>query len=175
MSNTSVTKYIEHPLVRAYLRDLDVALRGVSAGEAGLIRESVREHFVTEFALADQSAPTETVVKEALAKLGPVESIMDGLVGEEAAGQAHAAAETRRRTIATVVATVLSAVLVPFAVGVSAVLSAVALAVAIKWVSPRQRTILIVVNVTVLVVALVYLIVALTTASALFGPVEGGS
>ena len=99
MSNISVNKYIEHPLVRAYLRDLDAALRGVSAGEAGLIRESVREHFVSEFALA----------------------------------------------------------------------------VAIKGVSPRQRTILIVVNVIVLVVALVYLIVALTTAAALFGPVQGGS
>jgi type II secretory pathway component PulM len=77
----------------------------------------------------------------------------------------------RQRTIATA----LSAVLVPFAAGGSAALSAVALAAAIKWVSPRQRTILIEVNVIVLVVALVYLIVALTTAAALFGPVQGGS
>lgn len=174
MSTTNTSIYLEHPLVRAYLRDLDVALSDVSTREADEIKQSIREHLVTEFTFrqASDDAPVGAIVKEALDKLGPVESIVSGLTDQNTAESRPA---TQRRAIAAAAVTTVSVVLTPFAAGISAILSAIALVVAIKWVSPRTRTILIVVNALVLLVALVYLVIALTTAGALFGTVEGAS
>jgi hypothetical protein len=171
MSTTNTSIYMEHPLVRAYLRDLDVALGDVSGREAGEIRQSIREHLVSEFTLRQVSddASVGAIVKETLDKLGPVESIISGLTGED---EADIARRTSRRTIAVIAVTAVSVVLTPFAVGVSAILSVIALVVAVKWVSARARTVLIVVNAIELVVALVYLIFALTTAGALFETVQ---
>lgn len=175
MSTTNTSIYMEHPLVRAYLRDLDTALGDAGVREAGEIKESIREHLVSEFALrqAAGDAPVGMVVEGTLDKLGPVKAIVSGLTEENDAERARAIAVTRRRTVLAVVTTALSVALVPVAAGVSALLSVVALVLAVRGVSSRARTPLIVINALVLVVALAYLVIALTTASLLSETVQG--
>ncbi|MCU9995811.1 hypothetical protein [Mobiluncus mulieris] len=170
MSNAEKTDYMEHPLVHAYLRDLDCALQGVASDEATMIRQSVNEHLVSEFA-ADKSGGTpETVIRKALDKLGPVEAITAGLTGKDTGAVEPVMGKSRILFISALSA--VSALLVPFGAGFSMLLSVLAIVLTVKLSSSRARGILLTVNAAVLAIALVYLILAFTTAGALMETVH---
>ncbi|MDO5495234.1 MAG: hypothetical protein Q4G64_05945 [bacterium] len=175
MSKLDIGSYMEHPLVQAYLRDLDIALSSVRAREAGEIRESIREHLLSEFTAppASENNSVGAVVTETLRKLGTVDSIVSELREGELQEPNPSASENQWRASAVLAVSALGVVLLPFAAGVSAVLSTVALVLAAKYVSTRARTPLIIVNSVVLLAVLAYLVIALITGDTLFGTVQG--
>lgn len=174
MSDARIDECLAHPLVRAHLSDLDAALGAAGVHDPDEIKRSVRVRLASAVARADDDSPVDSVVREALDQLGPVEAIANGLIDANAARQAHAESAAQRLTRWTIVATTLSVILVPIAAGISAIVSAVALVVATKWVSPRARTPLIVVNALGLLIVLAFLIAALASFDALRAPVRGG-
>lgn len=174
MSNTEKIDCMEHPLVHAYLRDLDYALQGVASGEAAMIRQSVNEHLVSEFAADESGSTPEILVRKVLDKLGPVEAITSGLTGGEAGIPQSAMGKPQQKAVWFILAlTVVSALLVPFGAGFSMLLSVLAIVLTAKLVPGRARGILLTVNAIVLAASLVYLIAALTTAGVLMETVRG--
>lgn len=167
-TGTEINAYMGHPLVRTYLSDLDAALEGTDSSEARIIKQSVREHLVSEFALVKQELPDQQIVAEILDRLGPVDSIANTL-GEANLPHARRDVVPQKTTTPTIILTALSVALLPFAAGVSAALSAIALVIAIRWRPSRTRGYVISANVVVLAVALVLLITAFVTASLLLG------
>jgi hypothetical protein len=70
-----------HPLIRAYLVDLERALVGVDEAERTEVLASIREHL--EAALDGAEDPGATEVEAVLARLGPVERIASEAVGDQ--------------------------------------------------------------------------------------------
>lgn len=70
---TMTTQPTHHPLVAAYLRDLELLLHGLAPTERGEVLLGVRDHF--EEAL--DADPSEEQVRAAIAELGPAVDIAD--------------------------------------------------------------------------------------------------
>ena len=70
-----MTEHATHPLVEAYLRDLDALLTGLGPGERAEVLSGVREHI--EDALAGGPQPGARDVQTVLAELGPPEAVAD--------------------------------------------------------------------------------------------------
>lgn len=113
---TARTTMSDHPLVQAYLADLDRALAGADPRERAETVDAVREHLDT----ALPQEPTSDQVQEVLGELGPVEAIAAAATpaGPTAApGQAPPSSRVDAFAVGTAVVAVVSAVLllpVPF-------------------------------------------------------------
>jgi hypothetical protein len=70
-----MTEHATHPLVEAYLRDLEALLTGLGPGERAEVLSGVREHI--EDALAGGPQPGARDVQTVLAELGPPEAVAD--------------------------------------------------------------------------------------------------
>lgn len=70
-----MTEHTMHPLVDAYLRDLDGLLAGLGAGERAEVLAGVREHI--DDALRGSAQPGVREVHTVLAELGPPEAVAD--------------------------------------------------------------------------------------------------
>lgn len=70
-----------HPLVEAYLRDLELLLRGVDLGERAEVLAGVREHLEARLG----TDTSEDAVRAALAELGPPQAIADEAYGARTA------------------------------------------------------------------------------------------
>ena len=71
----TMTEHATHPLVEAYLRDLEALLTGLGPGERAEVLSGVREHI--EDALAGGPQPGARDVQTVLAELGPPEAVAD--------------------------------------------------------------------------------------------------
>lgn len=70
-----MTEHATHPLVEAYLRDLEALLTGLGPGERAEVLSGVREHI--EDALVGGPQPGAREVQTVLAELGPPEAVAD--------------------------------------------------------------------------------------------------
>lgn len=68
-------QHTTHPLIEAYLRELDGLLAGVGPGERAEVLAGVREHI--DDALAGRLEPSSPEVQTVLAELGPPEAVAD--------------------------------------------------------------------------------------------------
>ena len=85
------TPPVTHPMVGAYLNELDRLLAGIDPGERAEVLSGVREHLVG--ALAGRTAVTDEDVRGVLAELGPPQAVAD----EAYAGRGTGAAPTGTR------------------------------------------------------------------------------
>lgn len=80
-----MTEHATHPLVEAYLNDLEALLTGLGPGERAEVLSGVREHI--EVALVGGPQPGAREVQTVLAELGPPEAVADeAYAGFPAAG-----------------------------------------------------------------------------------------
>lgn len=86
-----MTQHTTHPLVSAYLEELDRLLAGIDPGDRAEVLTGVREHL--DSALDGRGEVGDDDVREALAELGPPQAVAD----EAYAGRpAHAPTSPRR-------------------------------------------------------------------------------
>ena len=70
-----MTPPVTHPMIEAYLTELDRMLAGIDPAERAEVLSGVREHLVG--ALAGRTAVTDEDVRSVLAELGPPQAVAD--------------------------------------------------------------------------------------------------
>lgn len=104
-----MTQRTTHPLVTAYLEELEHLLSGIDPAERAEVIAGVREHL--EGALPGQGTASDTEVRAALAELGPAQAVADEAYADRPAPTPPAAARVGAlsRPWVPVVVAVLSA------------------------------------------------------------------
>ena len=107
-----MTSAVTHPLVSAYLRDLEMLLRGIDPGERAEVLAGVHEHL-------DASLPpsaSDDDVRRALAELGSPQSVADEAYAGRPASASAPVASREASSWTAIVATSLNAGCVLFMV-----------------------------------------------------------
>ena len=130
---------LSHPLVVAYLADLDRALASADPQERLDTVTAVTEHLTD--ALGGEAEPTTEQVRAVLDELGSVEKIADAATPASAAsGQAPSAGEQPRGswTAPALLATAIVSLAIPFLGGLIAIGCLVAAVVLLRGDAPRR-------------------------------------